>query len=187
MIKYLKDFTIGVLASLFATLLTTYAVNIVLLGKALNLVEFSRVVVDYKFVVYWILLLIFIMVIRWFIRTRIDKLQAVYPMVMSIGSHYDLEYSGEGYGFKWKIYADAKRRDPITNEILDINVGRVDGPYCKNDYRKMKVSRTYFGRYKYKCPKCGYKKTLLKNIWTLECDIEDEIEAEYRAKTIAKL
>ncbi len=46
----------------------------------------------------------------------------------------------------------------------------------------MKVSRTYFGRYKYKCPKCGYKRTLLKNNWTLESEIEDEIEAEFRAK-----
>jgi hypothetical protein len=182
----LKDFTIGVLASLFATFLTTYAFNLILLGKSLNLSEFLNLVINYKVLIYWILLLILIIMIRWFIRTRIDKLQTPYPMVMSIGSHYDLEFSGEGYGFKWKIYADAKRKDPLTNEIRDINVGRVDGPYCKNDYRKLKVSRTYFGRYKYKCPKCGYKRTLLKNSWTLECDIEDEIEAEYRAKTNIK-
>ncbi|GGE36044.1 hypothetical protein GCM10011391_13550 [Pullulanibacillus camelliae] len=101
-------------------------------------------------------------------------------MVISIGNNYDLEAKAEGYGFKWKVHADIKRKNPLTNEILDINVGMVDGPYCKNDYRKMKESRTYFGRYKYKCPKCGYKRTLLKNCWTLECEIEDDIEAKYR-------
>ncbi|WP_042141886.1 hypothetical protein [Paucisalibacillus sp. EB02] len=182
MIDKFKDFIISVLASLVATFLTTYAYHFIQIGIALDFRGFINIVINYTYLVYWILLLLLVIMVRWFIRTRIDKLQTPYPMVMSIGSHYDLEYSGEGYGFKWKIYAHAKRRDPFSNEILDIKVGRVDGPYCKNDYRRMKVSRTYFGRYKYKCPKCGYKRTLLKNTWTLECDIEDEIEAEYRAK-----
>ncbi|MEB9673564.1 hypothetical protein P4K48_30315, partial [Bacillus anthracis] len=59
-------------------------------------------------------------------------------------------------------------------------------PYCTNDFREMKVSRTYWGRYKYKCPKCGYKRILLKNAWTLKSDIGDEIEAGYRDKVNAR-
>jgi len=47
----------------------------------------------------------------------------------------------------------------------------------------MKLYRTFFGRYKYKCPKCGYKKSLAKNHWTLKCDVSDDIEAEYRKKS----
>ncbi|MCM3718100.1 hypothetical protein [Fictibacillus phosphorivorans] len=149
MIGNLRDFTIGVLASLFATFITTYAFHVIHLGEAFNFKEFLKIVINYKVLLYWILLLILLLLLRLFIRNRIDNLQAPYPMVMSIGNNYDLEFEGEGYGFKWRIYADAKRKDPFTNEILDINVGRVDGPYCKNDYRKMKVSRTYLGRYKY--------------------------------------
>lgn len=186
MIANLKDFTIGILASLFATFLTTYAFQFIQLGKDFDFKEFYNIIINYTFLMYWISLLIFIITIRLFIRNGIDKLQTPYPMVMNIGNNYDLEFEGEGYGFKWRINANTKRIDPHTNEILDIDVGRVNGPYCKNDYREMKVSRTYFGGYKYKCPKCGYKRTLLKNTWTLECDIEDDIEAKYRTKTNVK-
>jgi transposase-like protein len=102
---------------------------------------------------------------------------------MSIGSNYDLKFEGQAYGFKWRIWADIKHKHPLTEEILDIKVGRVEGPYCLNDYREMKVYRTFFGRYRYKCPKCGYKRILLKNTWSLEYDIKDDIEAKYRNKT----
>lgn len=179
----IKDFTIGVLASLFATFLTSFALLFIQLGKSFNFTEFLNIVINYKFLLYWIALLIFIIMLRWFIRNRIDHLQTPYPSAISIGSNFDAESEVEGHGFKWRVYVYINRNNPFTNEILDINVGRVDGPFCKYDYRKMKVLRTYFGRYKYKCPKCGYKRTLLKNKWTLECDIEDDIEAKYRSKT----
>jgi len=44
----------------------------------------------------------------------------------------------------------------------------------------MKVTRTYFGRYKYKCPKCKYKKKLLKNHITLVNDTIDEFCSKFR-------
>lgn len=182
MYKNIKDFTIGVLASLSATFLTTYAVNIILFDKAINLTGLVNLILDYKFLFYWMLFLIFIIIIRWFIRKQIFNLQTPFPMVIGFGGHYELEFEGESYGFKWKVYANPKRRNNYTDEILDINVGKVEGPYCKNDYRKMQNTRTYFGRYKYKCPKCGYKRILLKDSWTLKCDIEDDLEAEYREK-----
>lgn len=180
--NHLKDFTIGVLASLFATFITTYTVNIVLIGKVINLSAFFDLIINYKFLIYWMLFLFFILIIRWFIRKKIFNMQTPFPMVIGIGGHYELEFEGEAFGFKWKVHANPKRRNNYTDEILDINVGKVEGPYCKNDYRKMQYTRTYFGRYKYKCPKCGYKRLLLKDSWTLKCDIEDDLEAEYRAK-----
>lgn len=179
---FFKDFAIGVTASLFATFLTTYAFQFIQVGRAFNMGEFLGIITNYTFLLYWMILLIFFILIRRFIRNRIDNLQTPFPMVIGIGSNYDLESDGEGYGFKWRVHANIKRQDYRTNEILDIHVGRVDGPYCKNDYREMKVNRTYFGRYKYKCPKCGYKVILLKNKWTLKSDIEDDVEAEYRNK-----
>lgn len=179
MISSFKDFTIGVIASLFASFLTTYAIQFVQLGKDFKLKGFLNTIINYRFFIYWGLLLIVFIIARWFIRKKIEQSQTPYPMIMSIGSNYDLEGDVEGYGFKWRVHADVRRKT-ISNEIIDINAGMIKGPYCKNDYREIKVSRTYFGRYKYKCPKCGYKRILLKNSWTLECEVKDELEAKYR-------
>ncbi|PIC67277.1 hypothetical protein CSV71_05840 [Sporosarcina sp. P21c] len=180
MISSFKDFTIGVIASLFASFLTTYALQFIQLGKEFKLKEFLTTIVNYRFFIYWGLLLVVFILIRWFIRKKIEQLQMPYPMVNSIGGNYDLEADVEGYGFKWRVHAYVRRKNNVSNEILDINAGIINGPYCKNDYREMKVYKTYFGRYKYKCPKCGYKRILLKNAWTLECEVKDELEAEYR-------
>lgn len=175
-----KNFTIGVIASLFASFITTYAFQFIQLGKEFKVREFLNTIINYRFLIYWGLLLIVFIMIRWFVRRKIEQSQTPYPMVMSIGSNYDLEGEVEGYGFKWRVHADVRRKNTISNEVLDINAGMINGPYCKDDYREMKVSRTYFGRYKYKCPKCGYKRILLKNTWTLECEVKDEVEAKYR-------
>jgi len=180
-ISSIKNFIIGVIASLFATFITTYAFQFIQLGKDFNLRGFLNAIINYRFFIYWGSLLIAFLMIRWFIRKKIGQLQASYPMVMSLGNNYDLEGDAEEHGFKWRVHADIMHKNPLTNEILDINVGTVNGPYCKADYREMKVSRTYFGRYRYKCPKCNYKRILLKNAWTLECEIKDEIEANYRS------
>ena len=112
MIANLKDFTIGVLGSLFATFLTTYTFQFIKLGKAFNFKAFLNIVINYKFLIYWILLLICIIMIRWFIRNTIDKLQTPFPMIMGFGGDYDLEFKGEAYGFNWisKAYIEVKIR-----------------------------------------------------------------------------
>lgn len=183
MVKSIKDFTIGVFASLFATFLTTYFTNPISLGSVTDPKELKTLIINYKFTICWILFFILFSLLRMLARKRIDKLQAPYPMVAFIGNNHDISFEAKLHGFKWKAFADVKQKDYLTNEVIDIHVTKVDGPYCKNDYRKIKESRTFFGRYKYKCPKCGYKKIRLESNWTLRSEIKDELEAEYRNKT----
>src|SRR5699024_9166081 len=65
-------------------------------------------------------------------------------------------------------------------DLENIEICDVKGPYCPNDKREMKVTRTYFGRYKYKCPKCKYKNKLFKNHITLVNDTIDEFRSKFR-------
>ncbi|KYG33487.1 hypothetical protein [Priestia endophytica] len=182
----LRDFSISALASIFIAALPPSFFQFIHLGKAFGFKELSNIIVNNTFLVSWILLLVIILVIRKLIRNKIDKMQAPVPMFFAFTSHYDANDDIDFYGFKWKVFMNANRTSSYTNDISGVSVDRVDGPYCKNDYREMKESRTYFGRYKYKCPKCGYKNTLFKNSWTLESDIKDEIEAQYRKQTRVK-
>lgn len=98
-ISSLKDFIIGLIASLFASFISTYAYQFIQLGKDLNLKEFLNAIINYRFFIYWGLLLIVFLMIRWFIRKKIEQLQTPYPMVISIGSNYNLEGEAEGHGF----------------------------------------------------------------------------------------
>lgn len=181
-ISSLKNFFISFISSLVASLVTTYALQIIQLGRNIELKKFLHIIINFKFILLWALLLILILLLRKYIFYKIEKLQTPYPMVRSVLSSYDIESGAEGFGFKWEVLANITNRNPKTNEILGIKVGVVYGPYCKDDYREMKISRTYYGGYKYKCPKCGYKRTLFKNDWTLKTELSDEIEADYRIK-----
>ncbi|MCU5086366.1 hypothetical protein OCA23_23975 [Bacillus cereus] len=180
MINKLKVFGGNVLASLVASYIFLYLPLSSLDGGSVNYKGLEKVIYNNLLFIGWILVFVLITSIRWLIRRWINKLQAPFPIGFYMGNNYDIEEYNEAYGFNWKVYADFKRKGNFTNEITGIHVGQIDGPYCKSDDRKMKESRTYLGRYKYKCPKCGYKKVLLKNSWTLECDIKDEIEAQGR-------
>ncbi|OQR57629.1 hypothetical protein [Bacillus sp. CDB3] len=182
MIKSMKDFTIGVSASLFATFLTTYFTSPIDLKSITDLKELKALIVNYKFPIYWSVFFILFSLLRIYVRRRIDKLQTPLPMVAFIGNSHDMKFKADYQGFKWEAFVDIKQRDRITKEAIDIHVSKVDGPYCKNDYRKMNESRAFFGRYKYKCPKCGYKQIHLKSKWTLRSELEDELEADYRNK-----
>lgn len=134
------------------------------------------IIEKYSFLINWIIFFVSLILIRWFIRKTIEKLQTPAPSWFGTGN-YDKEIYKEINGFNWMVHANIRYKDPFNKEKLDVYVGQVDGPYCKNDDREMKLSRTYLGRYKYKCPKCGYQKVLFKNRWTIENDIKDEIEA----------
>lgn len=177
MVNKIKELGLGVLASLIASYLFPLFPQF---EDNINSKALSGINDKYGFLTNWIVFFILLIFVRWSIRKWIDKSQELMPLGFYVGSNYDIEKDYESHGFNWKFYADIRRKDYFSNEISGIHVGRVDGPYCKHDHRKMKESRTYFGRYKYKCPQCGYKKILLKNSWTLESDIKDEIEAYIR-------
>ncbi|PEX37911.1 hypothetical protein COK00_12640 [Bacillus cereus] len=169
----LKEVSWGVVPSLIASYLYSLLPQIDMGEKSSWL---GKMIENNNFLLNWILFFVLFIIIRWFIRKVIEKLQTPAPFWFGVGK-YNKELYEEIYGFNWMIHADVTYKDPFNKEKLDVYVGQVDGPYCKNDDREMKISRTYFGRYKYKCPKCGYKKILLKNRWTLENDIKDEFEA----------
>lgn len=184
--KILKDLILGIIASLIASLIWNY-VTISLQIKAFSRIEqFLEMINAYQFIGYWFSFLVLMVIVRHFIRNRIDKLQEPFPMVFSIPYSHDFKGEVKYEGFLWKVKGDIKssllRRDikELTNE--EVAISSVDGPYCIYDYRKMKEQRTYFGLYKYTCTKCSYKRKLLKNRWTLECELTDELESEQRMK-----
>ena len=183
----LRDFSIGVCGSLFASFLITVGTYFIKVDTDSTFFEYLiKTIVELKFAMDWILILLSIMLLRWIIRSRIDKLQAPFPMVFSIGRYHDLKYQCQFYGFKWDVYANIKHRDSRTDEINEISVDYIKGAYCTNDYREMKVTRTFFGIYKFKCPKCGYKRYTLKSNHTLRSELEDEAESQYRNKEFIK-
>lgn len=124
--------------------------------------------------------LIFFILIPTISRRVIDKKQKdFFPFPSIIPDHIQLqeeymEYSGLDWEIFFDFYGDGKNRRKIEVE-------KVDGPYCNNkDKRKMNVTRTYFGKYKYKCPECDYKKVLQKNTDTLKNEVEDKLKSKLR-------
>ncbi|API90066.1 hypothetical protein BKP56_12730 [Marinilactibacillus sp. 15R] len=110
-------------------------------------------------------------------------------MIFSIPYYHDVSGEVNYAGFLWKIKGNLNSdhiRSNVKNDQLEdqeVDITHIDGPYCIHDYRKMKKQRTYWGFYKYSCAKCGYKKTLIKNNFTLECELKDEIESRQRMKS----
>lgn len=172
----LKELGLGVTASLIASYLFPLFPQIEISKDSKGLGEMIE---KYSFLINWIVFFVSLIVVRWCIRKVIEKLQVPAPYWFGPGG-YDNQAYEEAHDFNWRIYFNVRNKSSFKNELLDIHVGRVDGPYCIKDDREMKLSRTYFGRYKYKCPKCGYKKIIFKNRWTLEDDIKDEIESQAR-------
>ncbi|WP_144497066.1 hypothetical protein [Bacillus toyonensis] len=177
--QWLRDLFTGVLGSLIATCVTT-GVASTELGKVLGI----DIVGVFSFIKYWIVFFLIIFLIRWIIRKIVDKKQASSPIIVGFSHSHDIVQFLDGNYFKWEIHANKKRPNPYTNEVTGIDVDYLEGPYCKNDARKIKESRGFWGLYKYKCPECGFKKTLLRNSWTLEKDLIDRITASFRKRAI---
>lgn len=177
-----KDFLYDLANSFLVTAITNFLVYI------LNFKTISfDFLIKYKFYFYWFLLLLFILLIRFFIRKRIDKLQDD-PIGFFIMQNYKGIAEVDYFGFKWEVFFNYLSEPWISNDVKkvkfedlkEIKIGEVKGPYCPNDMREMKHTRTYWGFYKYKCPKCKYKKTLLKNLTTLENETLDEMRSKFR-------
>lgn len=183
--KTLIDLILSIIASLIASFLWNY-VSISFQIKSFS--KINQVINTYQFIGYWIGFLLFTLIVRHIIRKKIDDKQEPFPIVFSIPYNYDFKGEVKYEGFLWKVKGNNKsqwlRRDIFDKEFNneEVDISSIDGPYCIHDYRKMKEQRTYFGFFKYTCSKCGYKRKLLKNSWTLECELKDEIESEQRMK-----
>ncbi|WP_182103194.1 hypothetical protein [Niallia taxi] len=176
-----RDFCIGVCGSLFATFILTIGSFFIKIDPSSTFIEYLiRTIVELKFVMYWVLFWLGVMLLRWVIRNRIDKLQASYPSAFSISYYHEIDHPVEAYDMKWNIKGNVKQRERHTNEVQSIIVDYVEGAFCKHDFRKMKETRTFFGRYKNKCPKCGYTVYSVLNNYSMEKEIADEAESQVR-------
>ncbi|EOQ54503.1 hypothetical protein IAY_07216, partial [Bacillus cereus TIAC219] len=68
MVADIKNFTIGVLGSLFATFLTTYIIHFEQFKGSFNVKEIWNIVANYTFLIYWIIALIILIITRRIIR-----------------------------------------------------------------------------------------------------------------------
>lgn len=177
-----KNFLYDLGISFLVTVIPNFLVYI------LNFKEISfDFLIKYKFYFYWFLLLLLILLIRFVIRRWIDKLQDR-PSGFFVMQDYKGIAEVDYFGFKWKVFFNYLSEPWMSNDLQKVRfkdlkgveVGEVTGPYCPNDMREIKHTRTYWGFYKYKCPKCKYKKTLLKNFTTLENETLDEIRSKNR-------
>ncbi|MCJ8007308.1 hypothetical protein ACFFF5_07370 [Lederbergia wuyishanensis] len=188
--KTIKDLILSIVASLIASFLWNYATISFQMKAFSRIDQFLELLSTYQFIGYWFGFLLFVLIAKHLIRNKIDQKQEPFPMVFSIPLNYDFKGEVKYEDFLWKIKGNKKSSQWLHRDLFDkelkneeVDISTVDGPYCIHDYRKMKVKRTYFGFFKYTCSKCGYKRRLLKNSWTLECELKDEIESEQRMKT----
>lgn len=181
--RILKDSVLDIVNSLIANFLWNYTTI------SLKMETFYIFDSKYLFFISWLIFLLTIILLRRFIRKKIDKKQEPYPVAFSIPYNSDFHGEARYKGFLWKLSGNMNssqrmRRDLFENEwnSQEVDITSVGGPFCIYDYRTMTEQRTYFGLFKYICPKCGYKKKLLKNSWTLKCELKDEIESQQRMK-----
>ncbi len=140
-----------------------------------------------KFYRYWFFILVCFLVIRYLLRKYIDKLQDAHSGIF-VMQDYKVCTKMEYLGFSWEVFLDCliepwmhkEFKNVKIEELKEVNVSYVKGPFCPNDNREMKNTRTYIGYYKYKCPKCKYIIRALKNSNTLENDALDEVRSKFR-------
>ena len=189
MSKTIKDLILSIGASLIASFLWNY-VTISFQMKAFSRIDqFLELFSAYKFLGYWFGFLLIVLIVRHIIRQQIDQKQEPRPRIFSIPFNYEFKGEVDYEGFSWRIKGNYKTSQLFHRDLFDrdlkneeVEIFAVNGPYCIHDYRKMKKKRTYFGLFKYTCPKCHYKRKLLKSSWTLKCELKDEIESEKRMK-----
>ena len=174
------------LYDLFTSFLVTLIINFSVYFFSLKSINFDFLI-KYKFYFYWFLLFLFVLAIRFFIKRYIDRLQDDLPRVV-MAPYNKFNVKTVYLGFIWVVrfnflsenWSNIDLQKCKFEDLENIEICDVKGPYCPNDKREMKVTRTYFGRYKYKCPKCKYKNKLLKNHITLVNDTIDEFRSKFR-------
>lgn len=169
---FLYDFSTSFLITLIINLLSYFF--------SLKSISFDFLI-KYKFYFYWLILFLLVLGIRFFVKKYIDGLQDdISRTIMAPYNKWNVKT--DYLGFTWIVrfnflsenWRDIDLQKCKFEDLENIEICDVDGPYCPDDKREMKVTRTYFGRYKYKCPKCKFKNKLCKNHTTLVNDAIDE-------------
>ena len=181
----IKDLFMNILSSLITSIIIEFLKSgISIKPIRLNFHNFIMNISKYKFYIMWLVFFLLFVIFRWIIRRRIDNLQ--YNNFFSIQQYqYSLKFKYKGFNWFLFLNGDLKNKYISTKsmkfeDLENIKIGDVDGPFCINDNRTMRMKRTYFGFYKYTCPKCKYKKRDIKNINTLRADTLDEAKAKFR-------
>lgn len=175
------------LYDLFLSFLVTLIIGFFTSGFNIDFTSFIAGLEQYSFLIYWLLLLAVVLLLRLFIRKMIDKKQHP-PDIFFIAREYQGTIKFDHFDLSWEVVCDYKLKSAFFSssteidleEIKDIDIGLVKGPFCPNDKRIMNTSRNYWGFFKYQCPKCKYKKLIILNRTTLEKEISDEIESMFR-------
>lgn len=143
------------------------------------------------FFITWFLIALFSFLRKKLIAYKMDK-QADYA---GFKTEYSSDYGRnsmvltlEELGFIWRLSFTI----PGNKTLKDLNNNKVKesdkvfkdltGPYCPNDECELNNSMTFWGNYKYVCPKCEYKMISKKNKTTLKRDTIKILEAEKRKK-----
>lgn len=116
--------------------------------------------------------------IRFIIVNYRDSKQKPFPSINFYGSRRPQgQYMIEQWmfdGFIWKVEFNVSKQQLYETY----------GPYCPKEecHTELNVRRTYFGRHKYECPACSFKKTVTANAHTLESNLEKVSKAKFAKK-----
>ena len=126
-----------------------------IIGEILKTLKFPPSVIKTAFyiVLAWIFIALFLLVRNTLVRFR-DKKQS--PYIFSIPISYDgrahkkIISDETFYSFKWMLHVS---HPPRKNNARQMKIEDVFGPFCPHDECEMNEEKTYFGRYRYECPK----------------------------------
>lgn len=134
---------------------------------------------------FWTLYGLFSILRNWIIRSRDAK--QYNPTSFGMHSHnagntkIDYEYGG----FNWLIYIDLGSRKHILKSQESDPIFSIDfvlGPLCpqENCFTDLNTNKTYFGKYKFYCPSCSFKRKSNRSASTLERDVVKALKGEVR-------
>lgn len=79
-------------------------------------------------------------------------------------------------GFKWEVKYDQ----------WEGRIYQTYGPYCPKEecQTELNVKKTYFGKHKFECPACYFKRVQTANSYTMESNLEKVSKARFDKKNI---
>lgn len=176
-----------IMNELIVSLIVSIIIEMIKNDLRFNLYSIFKIFQNFKFYFIWFFILVAILLIRKMIWKVTDKKQDLPSMIILNNLNpSDAKCKKNFSGMVWEIHFDywpkIYNRDTQKNlnyiEVVE-NVDAI-GIYCPNDNREMKISRNYIGLFKYKCPKCKYRKCSTKNATTLTNEVVDDFKAQYR-------